>query len=261
MREEQSVQNQYYEQDINLLNYWHLLWKNKRIIISTVLASTIFAGFFLYHTPKTYLAEASLLMMDQGKSSLGGMAIGGFPLSGLGGGGSVEKLIFILDSKTLAEQVVNKLNIVSFLEQQNKDKFSIAKYMSFSKKQSTEVSDHNIQYIQYIKKKGAVGYLKKRTHISSKDGGMVMLSVEWRDPDTVANVVSTYISELSTFLNDNSININFKVIDPAQPPTINYKPQVFKVLVLSFLASAIGSFLLVFIKEAIQSGFDKADKS
>lgn len=238
------------ETKIDLFEYLNILNRNKRFIFAIIIIYMAITTIILLNTVKTYLAEASILILAERQSALLS-SLGNFPIPGIGSSSSsTEELMILLNSKTITQEVVTRLKIDDFVEELNKKGFDYTKIFPSLKSKN---SGPGIFDMEQKKKDSAINYLKTRTNIKSKKDGLINLNVEWVHPKTGALIVNTYISVLSAFLNDNSINISFKVIDPALPPTSKYKPKILSTLLASLFISFIGSIVFVLIKESFKS--------
>jgi len=82
--------------------------------------------------------------------------------------------------------------------------------------------------------------------------GSIVVEATLRDSEKVANLVNQYVDELALFLNDKAINMNFTVIDPAQPPLEQSAPNLKIVVALAFCLAFILS--AAYLTAAIYAG-------
>ena len=106
--------------EISLLECWSLLRRHWRLIAAVVGAATVIAIVWSLFLPKTYKAEATIATVSSGGGALSGLAgqFGGLAsLAGvsIGGGGESAKLIAILKSRSLAENVIRQENLMPIL--------------------------------------------------------------------------------------------------------------------------------------------------
>jgi len=101
------VNNQ--EEELELADYWKIIWKRKWIIILSLVVVTASALVFSYLQTPIYEASTTLYIKKKGATS------GGIDIFGGAGGFSTQTelntQIEILKSRTLAEEVVKKLNL------------------------------------------------------------------------------------------------------------------------------------------------------
>lgn len=116
----------------NLLDYWRILYGFKWMIAGLVLTSAVVTGIVAKLSPKIYEAKASLLPVREESMSGGGISFGGGKDKGGGGGGGnagmiletlggkaggpslLDTLNILLASRTMAEIVVQKLNLQDY---------------------------------------------------------------------------------------------------------------------------------------------------
>ena len=102
----------------SFLYFLHLLVKSRKfIIVSTFLVSVVIAGYSLI-LPKSFEAASTILPPTNDQSGSLSSLLGGLPL-GIGGIGGFDgvsessRLLAILDSRTVMNNVVNKFNLMS----------------------------------------------------------------------------------------------------------------------------------------------------
>jgi uncharacterized protein involved in exopolysaccharide biosynthesis len=103
------------EDEINLLDYFMVLWKHKWLIIGLVFLAGLAAVFFSLRMTNIYRSEATIIPRQEEKSAtppsiailrgLGGIAE---ELAGLGSGGSLDKFEVVLKSRYLSQRIVDK---------------------------------------------------------------------------------------------------------------------------------------------------------
>jgi len=182
------------QQEINILEYWDVLKRGFRtIVLITFVATSLSIGISLV-LPKTYRAEAMLMPLGGTKmgvsAAVAQMGLGGL-LGGLTGGSSNSiQIMAILKSRTLAEKIIEKDNLLPVL---------------FSKKWDAEEK----------KWKGdaptmeeAVNKLRQDvSFVEDKKDQTILLSAEFRDPNLTADVVNDFIKELALHINQNTFTM------------------------------------------------------
>lgn len=248
-----ALENSRTEDEITLADFWHIIVKNIWLIFLIIAGFTLIAGILVVNTPTTYLATGSLLPLEAQHSSLD-IALGSLPIPGMGGSaGASDKLQTILQSKRMAREVVDKLEIVSLLDKMNKGRVNYLDYFDisrFTKKPEAAAPGKSLIDSNQKKIDEAVIFLQRNVTFVVDKTGMIEIKAEWFTPATSADIVNTYVSSLSTYLNNYSLNINFQVLDPALPPTKKYKPKKMQALVIAGIFSAFISLFIVFIKES-----------
>lgn len=109
------------DKEINLWEYWCLLWGAKKFVILMTMICTIAAIVISLLWPKTFRAEAVIMPLG-GQKSGGGlsaavaqMGLGGL-LGGIGGASSNSaQIMAILKSRTLAERVIKRYDLLPLL--------------------------------------------------------------------------------------------------------------------------------------------------
>jgi polysaccharide biosynthesis transport protein len=98
--------------EIDLLEYWQIVWKRKWVILSAVAILIALAALFSFSTTPAYRATATLLIEEPSSNRL---AIQDF-LAGQGvglaqGGAYFNTQLRILQSRTIGERVAKKMNL------------------------------------------------------------------------------------------------------------------------------------------------------
>jgi uncharacterized protein involved in exopolysaccharide biosynthesis len=116
------------EDEINLLDYFMVLWKHKWLIIGMVFLAGLAAVFFSLRMTNIYRSEATIIPRQEEKSAtppslailrgLGGMAE---ELVGLGTGGSLDKFEVVLKSRYLSQRIVEKYKLMPRLFEEDWD--------------------------------------------------------------------------------------------------------------------------------------------
>ena len=116
------------EDEINLLDYFIVLWKHKWLIIGMVFLTGLAAVFFSLRMTNIYRSEATIIPRQEEKSAtppsiailrgLGGMAE---ELAGLGSGGSLDKFEVVLKSRYLSQRIVDKYKLMPRLFEEDWD--------------------------------------------------------------------------------------------------------------------------------------------
>lgn len=109
------------EKEINLWEYWRILWDSRKFIVLVTIACTVLAVIVSLVWPKTYRAEAVIMPLG-GQKGGGGlsaavsqMGLGGL-LGGIGGASSNStQIMAILKSRTLAERVIQRYDLLPLL--------------------------------------------------------------------------------------------------------------------------------------------------
>lgn len=192
------------DDDIVLGEYIAVLWRNRRIIILSVLLFVAVSWFNSIRTPTTYRAEATLIPISSEGGALAALS-SALPFAGGGGdmGMTGFKAVIILKSRRLAEQVVNDIDMVSYLEEHRLARPAMT---------TDEKRDRAIAMVQ------------SALAVGQEEGGIITVSAIWTDPQWAANLANGYVTALGGFLNSHFLNFNFQVVDSAIPPKTKYGP-------------------------------------
>jgi uncharacterized protein involved in exopolysaccharide biosynthesis len=116
------------EDEINLLDYFRVLFKHKWLIIGMVFLAGLAAVFFSLRMTNIYRSQATIIPRQEEKSAtppsiailrgLGGMAE---ELAGLGSGGSLDKFEVVLKSRYLSQRIVDKYKLMPRLFEEDWD--------------------------------------------------------------------------------------------------------------------------------------------
>jgi uncharacterized protein involved in exopolysaccharide biosynthesis len=116
------------EDEINLLDYFMVLWKHKWLIIGMVFLTGLAAVFVSLRMTNIYRSEATIVPRQEEKTAtppsiailrgLGGMAE---ELAGLGSGGSLDKFEVVLKSRYLSQRIVDKYKLMPRLFEEDWD--------------------------------------------------------------------------------------------------------------------------------------------
>jgi uncharacterized protein involved in exopolysaccharide biosynthesis len=188
--------------EINLLDYWRIIMKYRKMIAGIVAAASVAAVIISLLLPKYYKAEALIIPISSksGGSGLGALAsqFGGLAsMAGIslqGGAGDAEKIMAILKSRTLAENVINSENLMPVLfEKQIDAKTGKLKTNDPKKTPNMEMA---------VKKlKAAVTIMDDKKNKTIKIAGV------FRNPQLSARIVNAYLAELQKFISSNAFTM------------------------------------------------------
>ncbi len=101
------------DKEINLVDYWNIIWGKRRFIIITVLIVTIISAGISLILPKWYKATTVIMPPANEEGQFGGLGanLSAFGLGGmLGGGESQMRLLAILKSRALLKSISEKFD-------------------------------------------------------------------------------------------------------------------------------------------------------
>lgn len=124
--EQQQISSEQVEGEINLLDLLMVLAKRKRLIISITLAATIVSIGVSLILPNIYTATSKVLppQKEGGNLSAALGQLGGLAAAaglGSGFGGSAELYVSLLKSRTVADAVIKRLNLMQEFESKTAD--------------------------------------------------------------------------------------------------------------------------------------------
>jgi len=172
---EAADQRPYDEDEINLLDYWRVIWKYKWLIGVLCSISVVAAMVFGLLSPKIYESTATMLIPKEGR--------GGGLLSAIGASGIAQQIagislpsltpnrdIFmsILKSRTLARRLVDQFNL--------KD------------------------YYEALHGEDAIKSVQGATNVSFSKQGLIVIKVEDTDPKMAADIANAYPNHLDRFM-------------------------------------------------------------
>lgn len=226
------------DEEINLLEYWNVLWRRKYYLIALFIITVTATMFVSFQLPKFYKSDTIIITSGSESGGLGA-ALSALPLAGAFGGlGGVQtpadKIMVVLKSRSIAEEVINRFDLLKVFYDKAWDQTSgtwkdPAKHPLMEdavKMLTTNVAKFN----------------------KSKEGA-ITISVEWKDPKLAADIANFYVSALTGFLNQKSINVTIQVVDKAIPAERKYKPKIGLNMMLAGVTSMfIGVFIAFFLE-------------
>jgi len=219
--------------EINLLVYWNVIWRRKIMLIALFTLSMVVAMVISMLLPKFYGSETVIMSSTSEPGGLG-TALSSLPFAGaLTGVAGIQtpadKIMVILKSRTVAEAVIRKFDLLRIF---NETHWDTAKGSWKNPLKPPLLVD-------------AVDMLTKNvTKISKSKEGFITVRVEWKDPQLAADMANFYVTALTTILNEKAINITIQVIDKAVPAERKSRP---KIKVNMMLAGVLSIFIGIFI--------------
>ena len=178
----------YIEDEINLLDYWRIVMKRWKIIAGIFVISVVTAAIISLLMTPIYQAKATLMPVESSGGRLSGALqnLGSLPFVGGMvpgiGGASATKLVAVLKSRTLAEDVIHALNLTRVFFKDKKDKPPSLEDAVESLTDITKIAD-------------------------DKKGGVISISVEYKDPKIAADIANHYTTVLQRFINENTLSM------------------------------------------------------
>jgi uncharacterized protein involved in exopolysaccharide biosynthesis len=184
--------------EINLLDYWRIIWKRRKLVVYVFLISVISTAIISLIMTPIYQAKATLMLVESSQSRFSAAlgALQNIPFIGGAVGGTLgktatDKLVNILNSRTVAEDVIGKLDLVKiiFKKQWDREKGEW-------KTDKAPTMQDTLQVLQ----KGLVKVADDRK-------GLISITVEYEDPKLAADIANEYTEVLYKFLNVNAISL------------------------------------------------------
>lgn len=226
-----------HEDEINLLEYWNVLWRRKIMLIALSVISVTTAMIIGLQSPKFYKSDT--MIMTSGSESGGlGAALSALPfagaLGGVGGQSSADRIMIVLKSRTIAEAVIKKFDLVKVINNKQWDETKGA----WKNPDKPPLMEDTVKQLS-----------TSITKITKSKEGSVTISVEWKDPVLAANIANYYVDALTEFMNEKSINMTIQVIDKAVPTKHRSRPKVRQSMMLAGVTSLfIGIFAAFFLE-------------
>lgn len=197
--------------DDDELDLWamaQVLWKRRRLIAAVTGVGTIASAIIVFSQPNVYSATATIMPVDSSSdrlsmalSSLG--ALGGLASqAGMGLKGSVsDKFIALLESRSLAESVITKHDMLPALfperwdsrtAQWKADPFSLAWITGENRSPVPTLYDAHRRMKELVATK------------ADRKTGLVEISVKLTNPQAAADIANYFVIELNNLLQGNS---------------------------------------------------------
>lgn len=174
------------EDEINLLDYWRVIRKRWKIITVIFWTSVVTAAIVSLLMTPIYHAKATLMPIESSGSqvsaalrSLGSLPFVGGMLPSVGGA-SASKLVTVLNSRTMTEDVIKALDLKRVL-------------FEGPQEEPPTLQD-------------AVRSLSGITEIADDKKGLISIAVEYKDPKIAADIANQYTLELQRFLCENALS-------------------------------------------------------
>jgi capsular exopolysaccharide synthesis family protein len=183
------------EDEINLREYWHVLLRRRWFVVRTVCAVVVLTVVVTLLLPDIYQSKAVLIPLGKPTSTLQS-ALGELgsllPIGAASTENPATRLLAILQSRTLAEEVIQRLDLMPRL---------------FAK--SWDVDQKRWQTDEPPTMSEAVKMMQEEVVASAWDEqkGIITITVEYTDAALAAAVANTYIETLQRSLNENAFTL------------------------------------------------------
>ncbi|MDX8412542.1 MAG: Wzz/FepE/Etk N-terminal domain-containing protein [Mariprofundales bacterium] len=285
-------QQPYEEDEIDLLEYWNLIWRRKITILTISLLAALVAVVISLQMPNIYRAE--VLLAPVGSDGKGGgisAALGGLgglaSMAGIslgGGGSSTEVNLAVLKSREFIWNFVKENKLMPLLFADDWDTGAKKWIESDPTKQPT-------LWDAYRALTAIMGIS------SDKKTGLITVSVQGEDPDLAAQWANALVHRLNSYLRSKAIarskaNLSylhqeldrtrvadmrqtlfelisqeqkkamlantqeqfaFRVVDAASPPDKKTKPKRSLIVILATFVAGFLAIIAVFIQEGVKN--------
>ncbi len=291
----------YEEDEIDLLEYWQVIWKKRLFIVASALLAGILAAGISLTMPNIYRAETLLAPMG-GEESKGGLSsmlggLGGIAsLAGvsLGGSSSIEESIAVLKSREFIWDFVKDEKLMPILFADDWD--------AENKQWLAEEQEDQPSLWDAWRLLVEDGILAVNV---DKDSGLVRLSIDWEDPELAKAWVAKLVTRINAYLREKAIlqseeklkylndvlaetqiaenrqalfelisteqkqamlantqkDYVFRVIDPAVIPDKKIKPKRSIIVILTAFVVGFLAIVFVFIQEGLKKRKEEEQSS
>ena len=171
------------EDELDLLEYWRVIRKRWKVIAAVFLTSVVAAAVFSLLKIPIYQAKTTIMRIEswEGWASAALRKLGSIPfVHGMAPSIYADKLVAVLESRTMAEDVIQALDLMKVFFEEPWDK--------------------------PLTLQDAVRSLIGITDIT-ENKGLINISVEYKDPKNAADIANQYTVELQAFLTENALSM------------------------------------------------------
>lgn len=262
------------DDEINLLDYFNVLKKHKKIIVTIVVISVLTTGIVSLLMTKIYEAKTVIVPATQQSSPLGMSAlVAQFGISSPTPINAAET-VNLLKSKILMEKIIKNHDLLPILLEKNpKDKtenekiwMGIRTLMGITKvnyKQKDNVIELSVQFKDPKIATDIVNYyLTELTEHMSNEAKRVALTNKkyleselntTSDPFIKTRIYGLIAQQIETaMLTEAKENFAFKVLDPPKVPDKRIKPKRRQMVIIAFVTSLFMGIFAAFFMEYVQ---------
>jgi tyrosine-protein kinase Etk/Wzc len=229
------------DDEINLLDYWNVIRRRKKVIIALFLASVIVTMVVSLLLPPYYRSESVIIAAGSEAGGLGA-ALSSSPLAGalVGAAGiqtPADKVMVILKSRTVAEAVIRKFDLLRVFNESDWDPGK---------------GDWKDPAKPPLMQDAVKKLTKGITTFSKSKEGAITVAVEWKDAKLASDMANYYIASLTGLLNEKAINITTQVVDRAVPAERKSRPKIKMNMILAGFASIFAGIFIIFFLEYLE---------
>ena len=285
------------EDEIDLLEYWRVIWKKRVFILGTSFLAAVLAAGVSLMMPDIYRAEALLAPAGskEGKNGISSVlgGLGGLAsLAGVsvGGSSSVEENIAVLKSREFIWDFVKDEKLMPILFADDWDA-EAGHWIAEDKEDQPTLWDAWRLLIEG-------GVLQASI---DKDSGLVHVSIDWEDPELASLWVNKLVQRINAYLREQAIaqsqeklkylnnelsktvieenrqalyelisaeqkqamlantqqDFAFRVVDPAVAPDKKVKPKRTMIVIITAFVVGFLSIVFVFVQEGLRKRQEK----
>lgn len=195
------------EQEIDLFEFFSLVWKGRLFIISVTFVFSLFALAYVMYLPNVYKAEVLLAPADQNSSSLPGQlgslaALAGVSVGGTAGVDKTALALEIMKSHVFLNRFINKhvflpdiMASKSWDIEKNEILYDDEIYNVETKEWVREAKPPKTKMPS--QQESAVAFLKSMKIVQDKSNGMLTISITHYSPRIAQSYLINLISELN----------------------------------------------------------------
>lgn len=225
------------DDEIDLIEYWNIIWRRKVFIISLFTVSVIVTMAISLRLPKYYKSEAVIMVSVSDSGGLGA-ALSSIPLAGALAGAvgmqtPADKIMAFLKSRTISEAVIKKFHLLRIF---NEKEWDAAKGAWKDPDDPPLIEEAVIQLNESV------------SHLTlNKKQGTICIEIVWKDSKLAADIANYYVTALNEFMSDKSVTMTIQVVDKAVPAGKKCKPFIrLNMAIAGFLSLFAGIFTAVF---------------
>ena len=183
----------------DLFDYWSIIWTGRGLLLKFFCAALALslAGSLLMTTK--YRAKTSILPISDMNSGLGSLMamMGDVPMLGgiakeMGVDSPNSRLLTVLESRTLTENVIASLDLMPVLFEDDWD----ADAGTWKDNDDAPTLSLGVEVMQ-----------EAVMRLEEEENGAISISVLWENPQLAAAMANQYVQELGRFLNDNALTL------------------------------------------------------
>ncbi len=202
----QAMYGGYEEDEIDLLEYWNVIWNKRVFILKTAFVSAVVVAGLSLLMPNIYKAETLLAPMGGDEkvgmsSMLGGLgSLASMAGVSMSGGGSAEQNLAVLQSRAFIWSFVKDEKLMPLL-------FEDAWDAETQQWKAAEMKNQPSLWDAYRLLTGVL------TTNMDKDSGLVRVAISWKDPELATEWVKALVVRLNAHLREYAVKQSNEKLD------------------------------------------------